>query len=858
MRWFLLLATTVSFAGAAAPPAPQRSFDLQHVALDLRFDWSKRRAAGSASLTLAPLRQTRELRLAAVELDVAAVRIDGLAQDFQIVPETQTLVVQLADSAAAHRPLTVVIDYASTWHNDSDPNNLAGSTGLGLRFFAPTHSEPRERRQLWSSHEPGSARHWHPVSPDPEDAHSFELLATVPAPLTVLAGGVQVEQRDLADGQRSFHWRDAVPRSADRHGFAVGEWTALTQQIGPLTVQNWAYPDEVQATRDSVERLPEMLAWFEQLTGVPFPHASYAQVFVQDLPWGMALPGLAIQTENMVDDFGTHADFLYLWDGLEAESLAHQWYGNHLQVRDLREVWLSRAFAHHLDALWTEHRNGRQEYLLWNLRGDHWNWRNDWSSGTRFAVVPNALPEDPARFTGSNIPLVRGGMVLQMLRRHLGDATWRRVLQTWTRRHAGRTVRTADLRDVILDVSGENLDWFFTQWVYRSAHPQFALERAWDGRRGIYTLIVRQTVQQEPALAEGAQPDFFQGWIEIELDQRIERVWLAPSAEQRFEFHLERAPRWVNFDVERTWLAEITDSPTDAELLALVAHSSDALARFEAITTLVTRAQADGAPVGLKHQVEDALVNVVAERKSYWRLPFLATQQLAVLLAPNAATDTAKPQPATRKALLKAVRETGNWRRAAALAALGLTRDPGLVPLYRQYLEDSSDRVINAAAIALGRSRSPRAFALLSALPARPSWKNQSLISALWGLSALKDPRAEALALRALTDAPAAPRWTLATPVWDYRVAAADTLVAIGKSASGYPIVQERLDRALAAGDVSDVFNNVLLHSVLADPRAAAIWAPLRQHFAKDANALAAIDVFQQQYEAKRAAQPQP
>ena len=57
----------------------------------------------------------------------------------------------------------------------------------------------------------------------------------------------------------------------------------------------------------------------------------------------MALPGLAIQTENMVDDARTHADYLYLWDSLEAESLAQQWFGNHVSVRDPRELWLMRA-----------------------------------------------------------------------------------------------------------------------------------------------------------------------------------------------------------------------------------------------------------------------------------------------------------------------------------------------------------------------------------------------------------------------------------------------------------------------------------------------------------------------------------
>lgn len=852
------LTALLCFTSLSAPPAPLRTLDLRHAALDLRFDFDARQASGTAALTLVALRDTRELRLAAVDLRVSRVEHAGRALPFRIDGAQRQLVITLAQPATAQQELTVHVHYATGRRNDSDPNNLAGSTGLGLRWFGPTHSEPRERRQLWSSHEPGSAAHWYPLTPALDDAHGFELTATVAAPLTVLAGGRLIADTTLADGQRRFHWLDAVARTADRHGVAIGEWIDVPQQAGAIRLHNWSYPDEVQATRDSVERLPAMLAWYQELTGVPFPHPAYAQVFVQDLPWGMALPGLSIQTENMVDDHGTHADFLYLWDGLEAESLAHQWFGNLLAVRDPRQIWLSRAFAHHLDQLWVEHRMGRQEYLLWNHRGDQWTWRNDWQSGVRHAVEPAVLPDDPVAFTASNVPYVRGGLVLQMLRRHLGEATWRQVLRAYTQGYAGRSVSSADLRAVVAEVSGEELDWFFDQWVRRSAHPKFTLKTAWDAPGKSYRLTVRQQVEQEPILAEGATVAYFQGWMDIEIDTRRERIWLEPQAEQTYTFTLERQPRFLNFDFERGWIADIDYAAGDAELLALLAHSADALARFEAMSTLVGRASASPANARLRRQVEAALVAQITDLTGYWRLPFLATQQLGALLAPNPQTDRARLLPATRRALLEVVSRTGSWRRTAALTVLGLTRDPQLAPLYLRQFDDPSDRVVNAAAIALGRSGSPGAFAALSALPARPSWKNQSLISALWGLTQLADPRAETLALEALADADAAPRWTLATPVWDYRLAAADTLVAIGRADRGYPIVQQRLERALSAGDIRGVFNNVLLHSVLADPRAAAIWAPLKQHYQHDANALAAIETYRQQYEARRAAQVSP
>jgi hypothetical protein len=188
--------------------------------------------------------------------------------------------------------------------------------------------------------------------------------------------------------------------------------------------------------------------------------------------------------------------------------------------------------------------------------------------------------------------------------------------------------------------------------------------------------------------------------------------------------------------------------------------------------------------------------------------------------------------------------------RNAALFFLSDTKDKKYVPLYKQYLSDKSDRVVNAAAFALGKTKSPEAFDVLVKLKNKPSWKNQSLISALNGLKQLGDTAGAETALQALKDKPAAPRWTLATPVWDFRIAAAETLVALGRGNEGYPVVYERFKKSMQENDISDIFNNVLLIAVLADSRGQEIWGPLKIKFNDDANAMAAIEQYEQQFRA--------
>jgi hypothetical protein len=121
------------------------------------------------------------------------------------------------------------------------------------------------------------------------------------------------------------------------------------------------------------------------------------------------------------------------------------------------------------------------------------------------------------------------------------------------------------------------------------------------------------------------------------------------------------------------------------------------------------------------------------------------------------------------------------------------------------------------------------------------------LISTLYALKELGDPRGAAIALDAIRDDPPGARWTLATPVWDYRLAAASTLVALGRSKDAWSILELRYTAALKEDDVNDLFSNILLMVTLGDERTRALFPELRARYKADANALKAVDAYEAQ-----------
>lgn len=817
------------------------TFDVQHIALDLRFVFEKKQAVGTATITLSPLAATDNIALDAGFLSINDIRTAGGAMlkfDYDGSDKNDALKIKLDRKYTAGERITLKIGYHTNYLNESDPNNLWGSYGKGLRFFEPTSTEPRKRRQIWSMGEPQGNRYWFPGRDAPGDLRTTELRATVDKNLTVISNGKLVSRQENTDGSSTFYWKTDTPHANHQTAFVAGEYVDFSQNLDGIELHNFGYPDEQEATRASVARLPDMLRFFSDITGVKYPYPAYNQVFVQDFPWGGGHnAGSSTISENMIDDAGTHADFFYLWDGVEAQDLAAQWFGNLLTPADWPDVWLCKSFAFYFDCLYTEYKNGHDEMLLWNRNFQHSTGMADWQAGIRRPIVTRHY-DDPATLCFDNFAL-RGALVLHLLRKQLGEEKWLKAIRFYVKNHAGKSVTTEDFRRAIETSTGEPMDWFFDQWLYRVGHPVFEVSKNYDAGKKQLALVVRQVQKNDPGNPY-PQAAFFQGKIDVEIDGHIESVRLEPKAENVFLFPAAAEPKLVNFDVESAWIKELRFEKTPEELLYQFQNSRDIVARRSAMFELANLYKQENTPAAEKTNIQAAFRAVISGN-AYWRLRYSAILTLQGLLA---------SQPldkATADLLLAVIQNEKSWNRAAAITFLGMSKDPHYADLFIRHFNDESDRVVNAAANALGKTGSPRAFDALVKLKDKPSWKNQSLISALNGLRELGDPRGGELALAALKDAAAAPRWTLATPVWDFRLAAAETLAALGKGSAGYDIVYPRWMQSMEENDVNDIFNNVLLLVTLGDARGLAVFPALKEKFKDDTNVMKAVVSYEEQ-----------
>jgi len=822
---------------------PAQSIDTEHILLEIQFNWKKKQATGRATIRLHPLQTTREIVLDAGFLTIHRIQQTNTPLQYQYNggDSAKNLHIQLNRWYQPGENITIQIDYTTRHENRSDPYSPGGSFGKGLRFMQPTAVTPAKRKQLWSSGEPESNKYWFPCNEDIADIHTTEIMATVEKPLMVIASGYLFSIKQNANHTRTFHYRSSVAYPNYLVSIVAGEYSSIDQRCGKTLIKTFGYPHEKEAVKATVERIPDMIKFLETKTGVSYPFANYSQVVVQDYPFPglVGQHGASILSDNYIDDYGVHKDYKYLWDGIAMQALANQWFGNLLMPKRWEDIWLNNAFAQYFAGMYTTQCFGKAEYLLWYHPFEKSNVMADRNNGNIHPVVPEKI-NDITAFTSDSYSRFKGALVLRMLQMEMGDTLWWKAIQFFVQHHAYRQVSTKDFQDAVEKVSNKSYQWFFDQWMYKTGMPVLEVSTKYNAANYQLTLTIQQ-VQKPVAELPYKQAGFFRGKIMVEINGKTETITLLPKATNIFTFSYAQSPAFVHFNTGQVFLCEVTHTKSTAEYIAQLQQSIDYSARQEALNQLVNIANDTTTLAATKETIINAFIGE-ANSNHYWRYR-------SAVLSGIARITTAPYTPQITGMLQTIIQKNQGWLRSAAINLLGNTRDSVYLGIYQKALRDESDRVINAAAIAIGKTKSSHAFDILMQLEHQASWKNQNRISALNGLQQLDDVRAVPYALHCIKDN-RSPRWYLAVPQWDYPFAAVNTLVSLGKASLAYPVLYERLRQSLHENDLNDIFQHVQMINLLKLPQAKEIYVILKQKYCNETPILEAVNYYETQFSA--------
>ena len=786
-----------------------RTIDVKHIAIDLKFDWAREQAIGSSTITFAPFDDTDKFVLDAAAMTIDSVMLVGggvLKFNYDGKKDNDNLEIMLGRVYKGGEDIRVKVDYKTNYVNKAESDTAIGGFGRGLRFIKPTPDDPNKPRQIWSQGESEFNRYWFPSYDTPNDFRTTELRATVDKPFTVVSNGKLVETKDNKNGTRTFDWKMDIPYANYLTSIVVSESEPVVQKYLDVPIYNFGYNSERKEVAETVKNLPDTIKFFSEITGVKYAYPKYSQAFVEDFGGGMENISATTQIEEMIHDSRELIDNDS--ESLQSHELAHQWFGDYVTCRDWGQIWLNESFATYFQALWDEKLKGHDEFLYSDIRSNQGQTIGAWNQGNRRPIVTKYYADKDALFDTYAYPA--GGSVLHMLRKQLGDKLFFKAINNYLTTNAHQPVSTEDLRIASEESTGQSMDWFFDEWVYRMGHPVFEVTQAYDDASKKLTLNVKQT-QKMDMTSDYPQNEFYQSFVDVAVDNSVTRVWLKPTAENVFTFDSATKPKLVNFDYESSLIKELKFEKSTDDLLYQMANDKDVLGRRWAMGELEKKSVGKDPD---KARIVAALVTS-AETDSFWRIRRAALSVIANLYSPDPPRGQERVTPtldaAVEPAVTRLTKDTQSLIRGEAIRLLGETKDAKYADRMIPGLTDQSYFVINEAATALARTKDIRAYDALIKLTSTPSWKGRIQSAGYRGLAELGDKRALEIAIKAAGDLTLSP---------NLRTTALGIVAATGKGdPRAFPLIFERFKSALAAGGFGGLQNTLNAIIRVADPR---------------------------------------
>src|SRR5438128_1301700 len=395
--------------------------------------------------------------------------------------------------------------------------------GRGLTFITPQGREHRPQ-QIWSQGEDHDNHLWFPTYDFPNDKMSWELAATVPAEYSVVSNGRLVTDRKNPGGTHTVTWRQDRPSATYLVSLVVAPLVKFADAWRGVPVDYFVYRADSARARRLFGVTPDMIDVYSRLTGLKYPWDKYAQTTVADFFGGMENVSATTLVDWLPDDRAYLDRPWYQWILIPHE-LAHQWFGDYTTTENWANMWLNEGFAEFMPGQYWGAKLGRHaedDYYLDEYR--------------QYRQI-DARRRMPLAALGSNNIYPKGALVLRMLQRYLGPERFWVAINVYLRRHAFDNATTDDLRQAVLAATGENLDWFWDEWMYQAGHPQFTVTAAYDTATRKLTLTVKQT-QVDTATADSTglkftTPAVFRMPVTIRVGPVLERAVRDTSAAVR-------------------------------------------------------------------------------------------------------------------------------------------------------------------------------------------------------------------------------------------------------------------------------------------------------------------------------------
>jgi aminopeptidase N len=284
----------------------------------------------------------------------------------------------------------------------------------------------------------------------------YRLRATLPRGYVAISEAESIHKVQSREGVTfSFQFNHPV----DGINFVASDrYQILQERFHGMDVSAYFFPEDRRLAQRYVAYAKKYIQLYETLL-LPFPFKRFA-IVENFLPTGYSMPTYTLLGQEVMR-------LPFIIETSLGHEVLHQWFGNQVYGSD--------------EGNWTE---GLTTYLADHLyqekKGEGWRYRKqiliDYGS---YVHETNDFPlkNFTRRFDAASrsIGYGKAAMVFHMLRLTVGDEIFFAALKRLIREKQFQRASWSDLQNVFERQSGQELSWFFQQWLYRRGLPSLQI-----------------------------------------------------------------------------------------------------------------------------------------------------------------------------------------------------------------------------------------------------------------------------------------------------------------------------------------------------------------------------------------------
>jgi puromycin-sensitive aminopeptidase len=434
--------------------------------ISVKPDFEKFTFEGSETITLTLKKQTSEITLHAIELEIRSASF------------IQGKIEQKPKISFNKKSETVTFKFKTSIKKGEGKLQIsfAGILNDKMRGFYRSRYEVggKEKWIATTQFEAVDARRAFPCFDEPAMKAIFDVALIVPKNMEAISNTLPVKT-DIDKDLKTVQFMPTPPMSTYLLAFIIGEFESIkTKTKEGVLVRVFTTEGKKMQARFALDVAAKTLSFYSNYFGIRYPLPVLDMIAIPDFAAGaMENWGAVTYRESaLLVDENLSSLANKQWVALVvAHELAHQWFGNLVTMEWWTHLWLNEGFASYMEYLAVD-----SIFPSWDMWVQFTALEN--GSALRLDGLKNTHPIEVAVANPSEINEIfdsvsysKGASVLRMLSEYLGAETFRKGLSQYLKKYKYGNAATVDLWTSLEIVSKKPVRKIMDKWTAEPGYP---------------------------------------------------------------------------------------------------------------------------------------------------------------------------------------------------------------------------------------------------------------------------------------------------------------------------------------------------------------------------------------------------